>query len=190
MKLLVIRHSFTKINEQKRMQGRIDEPLSPNGITHAHEVMKHLSDINIDYIVSSPLIRALQTAMIAASYMDYHDPIIIHQKFVERDFGTLDYMLVEDAKAFYDHPESVDGFESHEALEDRINEGLNALYLIYHQDTLLMFCHAHVIKALLNVSTNASADYKHTVIDHQTLLSFSFDGKTLTYIDEKDISKK
>ena len=64
MKLIFVRHGQTDFNKNKLPQGQeIDAPLNETGIKQAEEAAKSLPQ-NIDFIVSSPLKRAAQTAEI------------------------------------------------------------------------------------------------------------------------------
>jgi len=60
--LLIIRHGETQWNKENRMMGISDIPLNHEGMTQAKEVATYLKDYPIDVIVTSPLIRAVQTA--------------------------------------------------------------------------------------------------------------------------------
>ena len=58
--LYVVRHGKTDYNKKELIMGRIDKPLNKEGLEEAYEVSKILSSIDIDLIISSPLIRAKQ----------------------------------------------------------------------------------------------------------------------------------
>ena len=82
MTILFIRHGETKGNLEKRYIGSTDEPLCNIGI-------QNISDLNIseyDVIISSPLIRCLQTAEILFPNND----IRIENNFRECDFGDFE----------------------------------------------------------------------------------------------------
>lgn len=184
MRVTVIRHSLTHLNEAQKIQGQIDIPLSSNGTKLAHEIWSKLSDYDIDFIASSPLLRASQTAMIAASYLNYEMPIIMVHQFIERDFGELDYMPIVYAKSKLNHPEQIKGYELNHQFEHRLLIGLQLLAKYYPQKHVLVFCHSHVIKGFLSIATNYDSNYLTTKIDHQTLIQFTFDKNTLTYMSE------
>ena len=63
--LYLIRHGETLSNRQGIFRGRLDIPLSEEGILQAHELKKHVSAIDVDAVFSSPLQRAMDTAAIA-----------------------------------------------------------------------------------------------------------------------------
>lgn len=67
MKLILVRHTETIWNRDKRIQGgSSDTALSELGIRQAHLLAKYFQGENIAAIVSSPLQRALNTARIIA----------------------------------------------------------------------------------------------------------------------------
>lgn len=178
MKLYVMRHSYTKLNETSKIQGRVDEPLSTNGIKHAHEILSQMKDVSVDRIASSPLLRATQTAIIAAHYLKYNKPIVMVQQLIERDFGVLEHMSIEKAKPIFSKSEDIEGYEKNAFFEKRIAQGINILKTNYSNHHVLLFCHSHVIKAILKLSTFENLDYIQTSIDHQTLTVFEvFDNK-------------
>lgn len=66
MKIFCLRHGLTRLNEQKKVNGEVDEPLIPAGIEQAKEAISLLSK-SIKHIYCSPMLRAKQTAKIIAS---------------------------------------------------------------------------------------------------------------------------
>lgn len=62
MKVYLVRHGETAWNKARKLQGQTDIPLNDYGIELAEITAKALEDINFDYVLSSPLIRAVQTA--------------------------------------------------------------------------------------------------------------------------------
>lgn len=59
-----MRHGTTVWNEQGRTQGRRNNRLSRQGILLTQETAKMLKDVQLDVIISSPLMRTMQTANI------------------------------------------------------------------------------------------------------------------------------
>lgn len=62
MRLYIIRHGVTAWNKAKRMQGQTDIPLAEEGIELAVRTGEGMADVPIDVVISSPLIRAVETA--------------------------------------------------------------------------------------------------------------------------------
>jgi broad specificity phosphatase PhoE len=61
-RVLVIRHGRTALNADGRLRGHLDPPLDEVGRREAAAVAAVLSEFRIVRILSSPLLRALQTA--------------------------------------------------------------------------------------------------------------------------------
>lgn len=86
MKVYIIRHGLTELNKQKKVNGQIDEPLSPEGIEQAKAGISLLPK-TIKYIYTSPFLRARQTAEIINSKLKR--PIFVEQGVTEIHMGSL-----------------------------------------------------------------------------------------------------
>lgn len=62
MNIYIARHGETKWNVEGRMQGFKNSDLTQRGISDARSLGESLKNIDFDYIYSSPLGRALDTA--------------------------------------------------------------------------------------------------------------------------------
>jgi probable phosphoglycerate mutase/uncharacterized phosphatase len=82
---LFIRHGETDWNAKGILQGRSDVPLNAQGMQQAEEAAKILESVAFDVIVTSPLQRALQTAVCLAERC--HKPWEPHDGLQERYFG-------------------------------------------------------------------------------------------------------
>ncbi|KAL6959329.1 2,3-bisphosphoglycerate-dependent phosphoglycerate mutase 1 [Sarracenia purpurea var. burkii] len=63
--LILIRHGESFWNEKNLFSGCVDVPLTKKGIEEAIEAGKRISNIPVDIIYTSALIRAQMTAMLA-----------------------------------------------------------------------------------------------------------------------------
>lgn len=68
MRLIITRHGETEENKQSIIQGHNPGKLSPEGIEQAKKVALRLKDETIDYIYSSDLARAADTAKEIAKF--------------------------------------------------------------------------------------------------------------------------
>lgn len=89
MNLYVVRHCQTNSNKNKLFNGRNDEDLNEYGIEQAKELKEHIKSLDIDLIISSPLVRAIHTAKIVNLN---NSKIIIDDRIIERDTGELTLM--------------------------------------------------------------------------------------------------
>jgi broad specificity phosphatase PhoE len=88
MSIYVIRHGQTDWNALGFFQGHKDIPLNSIGIEQAKQTAEQFKNIQIDYILVSPLKRAIQTAE-AISKVTNIEPII-EPRLIERSFGNME----------------------------------------------------------------------------------------------------
>ena len=63
----LVRHGQTAWNTQRRRQGQLDSPLTPDGLLHAETTANLMTAMNADRVFSSLLGRARTTAAVIAS---------------------------------------------------------------------------------------------------------------------------
>ncbi len=120
--LILVRHGRTALNAAGRLQGRVDEPLDEVGERQANAVAALVGPV--DDLISSPLVRAQQTARA------FGMPFEIDERWIELSYGV--YEGVEFARvpsAAWDHwredPSWVpEGGESLTTLSGRVQEAL------------------------------------------------------------------
>ncbi|NUJ97511.1 histidine phosphatase family protein [Candidatus Gracilibacteria bacterium] len=88
MKIIITRHGETEENKAGIIQGQLPGSLSAEGIMQAKKVALRLKNEKIDYIYSSDLTRAHNTAL---EIRKYHQniPLILSEDLRERYFGEL-----------------------------------------------------------------------------------------------------
>ncbi|KAL7127790.1 hypothetical protein ABFS83_14G274800 [Erythranthe nasuta] len=79
--LILIRHGESMWNEKNLFTGCVDVPLTEKGVEEAIEAGKRISNIPVDMIFTSALIRAQMTAMLAMTeHRRKKVPIIVHDE--------------------------------------------------------------------------------------------------------------
>ncbi|MEK7212632.1 MAG: histidine phosphatase family protein [Patescibacteria group bacterium] len=112
MKIFFARHGQTTGDMENRYGGDFDDHMTPNGRQQALELAKKLADKGIQAILTSPLIRARETAEIISRHIG--SPIFIEPALKERNwYGVLTGMTKEEAARKF--PRAV------EELKDRNN---------------------------------------------------------------------
>ena len=96
MRLYIIRHGETEWNKEKRMQGQRDIMLDQEGIRLAALTGKGMQDVPIDIAISSPLLRAKQTAQLVLANRAV--PIITDERIQEMSFGDWEGESISDSK--------------------------------------------------------------------------------------------
>lgn len=84
MNLYVVRHGETVWNRERKVQGITDIPLTDQGRSEAKELQELINSLNIDIVISSPLMRARETAKIL---VNSKLPINTDDRIKERDWG-------------------------------------------------------------------------------------------------------
>ena len=168
MKIYLLRHGATDWAEAGRTQGHTDIPLNAHGETQAAAAGCFLARMNeqIDIIVSSPLLRALQSAEIVAGKIGYdRDKIQTEPAFIERCFGYIEgYTLQEWAKLTDEKKTEIisqkGNAEPVEELCARGGAALQKYVEAYPGKTLLVVAHSSIIKATLTAVTNGKEPYR------------------------------
>lgn len=120
-RILLVRHGETDWNTTGRVQGRTDLPLNARGREQAREAAQALAGRGVSRVVSSPLLRATQTAEIIATALGLGD-VETDDGLVEQAFGLAEGLRWEDATARY--PEGVPGLEGRPSVVARAAEAL------------------------------------------------------------------
>lgn len=164
MSIFLLRHGQTDWNTIDRCQGHTDIPINETGKKMIEQVAVIFKrDIgDIDYIVSSPLSRAYESALIFSDSLGYKEEIIINELFIERSFGLAEGLLGEEIKLKFpnfDIPE----METEKNVFSRAVEGLNYYNSIYSDVNILIVTHGAVLKTLLDNQTTYSEEDMNTV---------------------------
>ena len=95
--VFLARHGQTEWNLLRRRQGRLDSPLTSDGVTQAHRHASTLRNRGIDGIFVSPLGRAVATACIIGEAL--HLEIEVVDELAELDHGQFSGLIDEQIDA-------------------------------------------------------------------------------------------
>jgi 2,3-bisphosphoglycerate-dependent phosphoglycerate mutase len=95
--LILIRHGETLWNQQHRMQGHADSPLTEQGLRQARQLAARLAGIEFAALYSSDLGRALETAR-SVSRATGHE-VIVDARLRERNFGIFEGLTGDEMHA-------------------------------------------------------------------------------------------
>ena len=152
--IYIIRHGKTELNKANVLQGRSDYPLNDEGIGQAKEAAKKLNSIEFDYVYSSPLIRAVQTAEIVAP----NRKIQLDDRLIEMDYGQYEGTdlrnMPEEIRIFFSdfvHNPAPDGMEPLAEVVKRTGAFLEEIRT--HRGNILISTHAIAMKGILEYLT-------------------------------------
>lgn len=157
LNLYIVRHGETEFNVEKRMQGRLDSPLTQRGIDNAISLSKQLKDVKFEKIYASPSPRAYKTAELIKGERDTQ--IQIDNELREMNLAgwegkskeELEQLYPEENDIFWNKPQlfkPVDG-ESFQQVQDRVVEAINKLISENDEGNILIITHSVVIKTII-----------------------------------------
>ena len=154
---ILLRHGDTRLSPEHRFSGRCDPPLSDSGTRQAQAATCRLAaGAPIDALVSSPLLRAVDTAAIVAGKLGLTTEI--DDDLRETDFGDWDGLTLAeiqlrwpDAAAAWrrDPDQAPPGGESFADTAHRVNRACDRLLRKHSGQTVLVVSHITPIKILL-----------------------------------------
>ena len=162
---LMARHGASTYSLEKRFSGSggVDVPLAPIGIKQAEALAQEVKIRgNVTHIVSSPILRTLQTAHIVAEATGLS--ISENADFAECSFGDWDgYTFAEvrerwpyELDEWLANPDvAPPGGESLVQCRDRVNRGRAAVMEQYPAQTILIVSHVLPIKLMTGIATGA-----------------------------------
>ncbi|MFL2860676.1 MAG: histidine phosphatase family protein [Pontiellaceae bacterium] len=159
MKILYfVRHAQSEANVNDILASQLDIPLSEAGREDVNQIASKLKKISkLDRIISSPLIRAKDTASSIATR--FNIPLETDARIIEQDLGIFSGMSYKELKLRNDYMQDrskrwtwvPDGGESYKMVAMRLDSFFKALYTA-EAETILCVTHAvtmRIMKAYL-----------------------------------------
>ena len=166
MLLYVTRHGETDYNAARRYCGRTDVPLNDTGIAQAHELAERLQGMKFDAVVSSPMLRARQTADIVCAALKIM--YSVYEQFAERNMGVYEGLTPKEAQERFPElwdrqctrkaDDAPDGGETLNQACGRIDGGLDRLRQDYRGKSVLLICHGFAARAVRRYCLNLTFD--------------------------------
>lgn len=199
MQIGLIRHSMTLWNEEKKIQGQLDSPLSSKGRAMAETWGKRLGPLEWQRIISSDLGRAKDTAAIINQRL--HIPCSTDSLLREQNWGawtglTLAEIKQQDKarlkiaqkKGWQFKPP---GGESRATVLKRSLEALSQASQAWPGQRVLIVCHEGVIKCLLyHLCGRAFLPEEPTILKkyHLHILAMHNSALSLTHLNHLPLS--
>ena len=162
--ILLIRHGETLWNQQGRMQGQNDSPLTATGVEQARKLARRMKGVSFTALYSSDLGRAHQTARCIA-HETGHD-LIADRGLRERSFGIFEGLT--NAEIQVKHPEHyvhfaardpdfvMPGGESAAQFRKRVVQTLETIAARHPDETITVVSHGLVLDALYRTASGMS----------------------------------
>lgn len=162
-RLVLVRHGSTAHSADKRFSGRNDLPLDDAGRSQAVALARRLAAFGeIAAVMTSPLLRAVQTAQTIASALSID--LNVDEGFAEADFGAWEGRTFAEVERDYpfelaawlaspDAPAS--GGESFTAVGRRVRLARDRVISAHAGRTVVAITHVTPIKTLIRVALDA-----------------------------------
>ena len=166
MKLYIIRHGETVLNKQGLMQGWLDKELNNNGRDLAVITGQAMKGIRFDRCISSPLIRARETAELILRESGNTAAIEIDDRIREINFGDLEGKgmseMIGENYRFLADPLNFIGFPNGESIIDlckRTQEFMKELLAKDDGKVYLISTHGCAMRAMVNYLKDDPSDF-------------------------------
>ncbi|WP_309088931.1 histidine phosphatase family protein [Domibacillus sp.] len=190
----LVRHGESEWNALGRLQGQMDIGLSEEGRKQAAALGGYFEreGISFDYVFSSDLDRAFQTAKLATAWMPV-ESITASRLLRERFYGELQGQLLTDI--LRQVPNYADNFgipmtHGMESIEDMQERMVKVLIMISKETNgapALVVTHGGAINALVHKLTDRQEGTGQGKIDNTSITRIAWDGKTLSVVSVNEI---
>ncbi len=177
MKIYLIRHGETDWNLQGKVQGREDIPLNDKGRMQAKQSGVVLQGTGAKIVVTSPLIRARETAKIITNSLD-NAQLIIEDALIERDFGLMSGMTYDRKKVFdnFGHEETMEPLKD---LSKRFIDCIIKYAARYFGQDIIMVSHGAAINSVIMVLTDGEKGSGKTRLKNACISILTYEDKEL-----------
>jgi len=184
MRLILVRHGQTALNEKNVFRGRLDIPLNETGIQQANAIAERLSTFNVKCIYSSPLKRALETAQVIGRKLNIDTEI--DDNLIDFNFGKWQGLTIKEVEEQF--PELYEGWlrspqmikipdgEDLGLIRKRVSKVLNKL-IEYKENNVVIVSHRVILKILICTALSLDNSYFWRIIQ---------DVGAISILDNKD----
>jgi broad specificity phosphatase PhoE len=156
--LILVRHGRTAFNAAGRLVGRLDPPLDEVGMAQAAAIGEVLKG-RVDRVISSPLLRTLQTAESIGV------PVEVDDQWIEVDYGEYDGVVLgsDESASLWERWRADPAFqppggESLAQMGLRVVTALEALLPAAADTDIAVVSHVSPIKAAVSWAIGAGAE--------------------------------
>ncbi len=179
-KLILIRHGQTEMNAQNLYFGKLNPLLNDLGIEQAYMVKEKLSNIAYDYIYSSPLERARETAEIC-NYLDKE--IIYDNRLEEINFGAFEGLTFKEiSKKFPNEVKEMErnwktfNYITGESPKEMFERAVSFLETLDYTKDNLVISHWGIINCIISYFVSGTLDsYWKFKVDNCSVVIFEGD---------------
>ena len=175
----IVRHGQTNWNILGKTQGHGNSDLTPKGENQALELSNAIKEYPIDYIYSSDLGRAVQTAEIIGSTIGVD--VIQTPSLREMGFGDWEGLLIEEIKKDHaktyetwrnqPHLVNIPNGETLHIIKDRVDAFIKELNEKYDNKHILLVSHSVTVRVMLLSFLNSGVENIYRIKQDNTALN-------------------
>ena len=175
----IVRHGQTNWNILGKTQGHGNSDLTAKGIEQATELAESIVNYPIDYIYSSDLGRAVQTAQILGDKLNIK--VKETEALREMGFGEWEGLLIDEIKANYasvyttwrnePHLAQIPGGETLHLIKDRVDSFIQSLNEKYDNKHILLVTHSVTVRVMLLAFLNSGMENIYRIKQDNTALN-------------------
>ncbi|MDE1548610.1 histidine phosphatase family protein [Jeotgalibaca caeni] len=193
-RLYFVRHGQTELNLGKRVQGAIDSPLLDQSRVEAKKTGTFLAETNIQHIISSPQLRAWETAQHIQDHLGREVILEVDDRLKEMGYGEWEGLFIPELAQT--HPELFHhlrqephlydpasfGGESYQDLIQRGSECIIEHAEAHPEMDLLFVGHSiHFMSTLLTLTGHPLKDIRsYPPLGNTSVTCLQRDGNTFT----------
>lgn len=183
--IYLCRHGRTQLNVAGLLRGRLDPDLDIVGFAEARDLAAELSQVSPTRVVSSPALRAMETARPIAEASEV--TVETDDRLLDRDYAAFDGTSAEELLAEYGSYDAAPGVEPSAAVAARGVEFLTEL-VAGADDPVVVVSHDAVIRHVLDtlVPNPDRVEHIQPRTGCWTLLRHDDDGWRLIKANSKD----
>lgn len=154
--IYITRHGETKWNKESRFQGNLNSDLTEKGIMGAELLSFRMENIELDYIIASPLKRAYETAEVIRGNKNIE--IIADDGLKEINLGDFEGMTLKEIQSIYNEQfiqlqedpfnNSYPNGESLIEFYDRVVNSFKGIIEKYKGKKILIVAHGGTVKCI------------------------------------------
>lgn len=154
-RVFLIRHGRTGLNAASRLRGRLDVPLDGVGRRQARALAQLFQDVPLRAVISSPLLRARQTALRLARSPAL--PLQVCPALIDRDYGSWSGHPRSEAESRYGSLEAAPGVEPWARFRVRVCEAFLAIVETAEDRPVAIVAHDAVNRAVISALVPGAA---------------------------------
>ena len=152
MKIALVRHGETESNYQGICQGISNVLLNDTGRRQSQKLREKISNKHYDVCYMSPLVRAVETAMIL---IGDRVSMIPDKRLIDRNLGELEgkSRSLYDSKKYWNYDLNCGelGVECVQDIFKRCEEFINYIFEKHKEQSVLIVAHAATIRAIRHI---------------------------------------